>query len=723
MVDSIFKKIGSVVATAVANEASARQAADNSLSADIASANTSRTTAITTLSNTVNALDTAYKAADALKANLAGSVLQDFNAKSLTVASTILPSGANIDIGSVTQRFKTIFVDEAKLSTNTLYIGDTAILGTTATTINIHSDSNQSIDMKTSGTGTTTVESEKSVNISTSGINADVFLNAVGTGSNVRIGATNEVQVSAPTVFSSTISGTSQQLSGNLTIGGNLTVNGTQTSVNSTIVNVKDNIIVVNSGEIGSGVTLGKAGIQVDRGDMSDFALLFDELDDFFKVGQIGGTFETIATREFTNLTYSKTNHNHALGSLNDVLISNKQVNDIIKWNGTNFVNGVLDKSAIGLTNVDNTADLSKPVSTAQAAAIAVETSARQAAITTLTNNLASEVSTRASAVTTLQTNIDGKLGLTATAAAATKLATARTISLTGDVTGSVSFDGTGNASISTTVSGTVVGGSGSLVGQAFYGSGHGTYTWRCPPGVTSVSVVCIGGGAGGGSQWSYGGGAGGALSWGNNIPVTPGTDYTVQVGKGGDGNGGDLSGGQSYFINTSTLYANGGSNGSNAGGGGAYRGGGGNGGYGSGQWACSGGGAGGYTGNGGSGENGANHNGSGGGAAGGYMYSSTYGTGAGGGVGPFGQGTSGSSRAHSGGMCGSGGTDGDIGENPWWSIGVFGTKVGGLYGGGGGGTGSSSPMGYGLNKGGRGCVRIIWGSGRSFPSTGTGDM
>jgi hypothetical protein len=24
---------------------------------------------------------------------------------------------------------------------------------------------------------------------------------------------------------------------------------------------------------------------------------------------------------------------------------------------------------------------------------------------------------------------------------------------------------------------------------------------------------------------------------------------------------------------------------------------------------------------------------------------------------------------------------------------------------------------------GGRGCVRIIWGAGRSFPSTGTGDM
>lgn len=37
-------------------------------------------------------------------------------------------------------------------------------------------------------------------------------------------------------------------------------------------------------------------------------------------------------------------------------------------------------------------------------------------------------------------------------AATATKLATARTISLTGDVTGSASFDGSANASISATV-------------------------------------------------------------------------------------------------------------------------------------------------------------------------------------------------------------------------------------------------------------------------------
>jgi len=65
--------------------------------------------------------------------------------------------------------------------------------------------------------------------------------------------------------------------------------------------------------------------------------------------------------------------------------------------------------------------------------------------------------------VTSLQTALDGKsatshahdtdyLGITATASNATKLATPRTISLTGDVTGSVSFDGSANAAITAVV-------------------------------------------------------------------------------------------------------------------------------------------------------------------------------------------------------------------------------------------------------------------------------
>lgn len=267
--------------------------------------------------------------------------------------------------------------------------------------------------------------------------------------------------------------------------------------------------------------------------------------------------------------------------------------------------------------------------------------------------------------------------------------------------------DGNGNLSFAASD-----GSSSGVVGQAFYGSGDGSYIWTCPPGVTSVCVVCIGGGsASNGSNWASGGGGGGGLGWKNDIPVTPGKTYDVVVGKGGNGVGSVTSGSNSYFIDTSTVYGGGGSGYAGGGYGGT---GGGNGGSGS---TYGGGGAGGYNGAGG----GQDANGSGGGGAGGGSYSSTYGGGSGGGTGPFGQGASGSSSSYAGGGGGSGGEGGMIGENPWWSWGCV-TRPGGLYGGGGGGPGSSG-IGQGMQRGGRGCVRIIWGEGRKFPSTGTGDM
>ena len=93
---------------------------------------------------------------------------------------------------------------------------------------------------------------------------------------------------------------------------------------------------------------------------------------------------------------------------------------------------------------------------------------------------------------------------------------------------------------------------SGAPVGQAMYGSGDGSPAeWTCPPGVTSVCVVCIGGGqASRGSQWSNYAGSGGGLGWKNDIPVIPGQNYPVRVGRGGNGIGGSYHGEDSYFIN-----------------------------------------------------------------------------------------------------------------------------------------------------------------------------
>jgi len=86
----------------------------------------------------------------------------------------------------------------------------------------------------------------------------------------------------------STISADAIGTTGNVTVGGDLTVNGAMTTVSSTNLEISDNVIIVNQGEVGSGVTAGSAGIRVDRGGLTDAMLLFDETTDAWKAGEEG---------------------------------------------------------------------------------------------------------------------------------------------------------------------------------------------------------------------------------------------------------------------------------------------------------------------------------------------------------------------------------------------------------------------------------------------------
>ena len=274
---------------------------------------------------------------------------------------------------------------------------------------------------------------------------------------------------------------------------------------------------------------------------------------------------------------------------------------------------------------------------------------------------------------------------------------------------------------------------SAAVSGQQAYTS-PGTYTWTAPLNVTKVSVVAVGGG-GGGAANSYvwpndtGGGGGGGLGWKNNITVVPGQNYTVVVGAGGNqGWGAD-----SYFISETTVKGGAGAagnintgNGSGTASGGSYTGDGGGAGGSGGvgySYPGGGGGAGGYSGGGGYGAGGYDINGLGGQGYGGGGAGGTTGTqsGGGGGVGILGEGTSGAAKGiqQGGGYGGSGGTTGQQGGG-YLNNNDYSGGNGGNYGGGGGGSADGGRPG---SKGGDGAVRIIWGTGRAFPSTNTANV
>ena len=262
-----------------------------------------------------------------------------------------------------------------------------------------------------------------------------------------------------------------------------------------------------------------------------------------------------------------------------------------------------------------------------------------------------------------------------------------------------------------------------------------GAYSWIAPT-CTSVSVVAVGGGGGGYAQSSYlrGSGSGAGLGYINNYSVTSGTSYTVVVGAGGVGTirctntGGE--GGDSYFVNTSTVMGGHGPGWYNVsvlgygvfvGCGGSY---GGPGHSLSGNWYAGGGGAGGYAGGGGGGGGfssiGAASGGHCGAGGGGFAYSG------GGGVGIFGQGTNGIAGCSSGVRGGGGGSGGSAGSTAYGSC-YPGCKSlvgnGGAYGGGGGAGSLPACGGYPQStSGGNGAVRIVWpGNTRQFPSTCVG--
>ena len=188
-------------------------------------------------------------------------------------------------------------------------------------------------------------------------------------------------------------------ITGDLTIGGNVTVNGTTTTVNSNTLTVKDKLIEVAKDN--TTTLTSPAGIIVPKYNGTDYGALVIDSDGNAKVGDVklkadgdidvnNSDLQTLATR--TGL----------------------QDGQLVKWDATNK------------TLVPDT---------------------------TVASNASSALS-KANANATEITNI--KNGTTKVGKA-DKLTTARTISLSGDATGSTTFDGSANKEISVTLSNTGV--------------------------------------------------------------------------------------------------------------------------------------------------------------------------------------------------------------------------------------------------------------------------
>lgn len=139
-----------------------------------------------------------------------------------------------------------------------------------------------------------------------------------------------------------------------VTVTGNLTVSGTQTTVNSQDTDIQDRVIVLNKGESGAGVTGGTSGIEVDRGSSTNSRIVYDESNDKWSIDNGSGSLTPIASSAgglgLENVVEDTTPQ---LGGSLDVngesIVSASNGNVVIAPNGTGILH--VDGSAVRLQN------------------------------------------------------------------------------------------------------------------------------------------------------------------------------------------------------------------------------------------------------------------------------------------------------------------------------------------------------------------------------------
>ncbi len=75
-------------------------------------------------------------------------------------------------------------------------------------------------------------------------------------------------------------------------INGNLEVLGNTVSITTTDTNILDNIIVLNAGETGNGITKGNAGVVIDRGGFPNVEIRYNEASTAWQATNDGTTYK-----------------------------------------------------------------------------------------------------------------------------------------------------------------------------------------------------------------------------------------------------------------------------------------------------------------------------------------------------------------------------------------------------------------------------------------------
>lgn len=245
----------------------------------------------------------------------AGTDTVSFTSK---VNSNILPTGT-VDLGSVTNLWTNIYASSISASSTLQAGGDLTVAGASVFNGNVTLGNASADIISVGGLFTSSLSPRVSGEVtigSPSNLWLGISAQEISASIRVRAGTSMTAQTLTASVGATLGAAvvTSLSSSGNVIVGGDLTVQGTTTTVNSTTLEIKDKNIVIASGSTtsllanGSGLTLGSTGYEFNfqsssAGTSTDFWQVSGStgLTDF-KAKTVFATVDGHVTQQVTNL-------------------------------------------------------------------------------------------------------------------------------------------------------------------------------------------------------------------------------------------------------------------------------------------------------------------------------------------------------------------------------------------------------------------------------------
>jgi hypothetical protein len=324
---------------ATATLASAHTYADSTGAAALASARTYAdgvaATAVTTAhtysdSAAGTALNTAHTYTDSAittaTPTIVGQSVAAVNSELAVLGFDIVPSvnghvigDVGVNLGSPTKYFKNVYADEVHIGPHSLYVNGKQVVSDNSNTMTFSTDIDQSILLKSTassagtGVGNIGIQADGNIDVTSKG---DTNYNIASGVAGKNINFTNSSSGGKINFNGSTV------VSGDFAVTGNLSITGTTTTVNTTQVNILDNLITLNSNQTGTPPSNLIGGIEINRGDSPKYRIQFDEASLSFKVGELG-SLQKVATREDSPLTNGVAVWNNVTNSFKTVAVGN----------------------------------------------------------------------------------------------------------------------------------------------------------------------------------------------------------------------------------------------------------------------------------------------------------------------------------------------------------------------------------------------------------------